>query len=131
MINFDRYPNFSEDEMRCRCGCGRADMSETFMARLQRVRDAWQRGPIIINSGFRCAAYNAQVSSTGNAGPHTTGHAVDISVAGEDAFLLLTVALDKGMLGIGLRQIGHWGDRFIHVDDLADSPKRPRVWTYR
>ncbi len=127
MINFDRYPNFSEDEMRCKCGCGRADMSDTFMARLQRVRDAWQRGPMVVNSAFRCPEYNMQIG--GAEGVHPSGHAVDIKVAGEDAFHLLTVALDKGMTGIGGRQRLAWSGRFLHIDDLG-GPTRPRFWTY-
>ena len=35
-------------------------------------------GPLQITSAYRCPSHNDSVSSTGMAGPHTTGLAVDI-----------------------------------------------------
>ena len=37
-------------------------------------------GPLSITSAYRCPSHNNSVSSTGEAGPHTTGKALDIAV---------------------------------------------------
>ncbi len=126
MTDWFDYANFSESEMRCKCGCGRADMDPDFMALLQGARDAYRR-PMVVNSGFRCPEYDKAV---GGAGAHPTGRAADISVTGEDTHSLLTVALVLGMRGIGLKQHGPHKWRFMHLDDL-DGPTRPWVWTYK
>ena len=34
MIDWNDYPNFTEKEFLCQCGCGRADMDQDFMDRL-------------------------------------------------------------------------------------------------
>ena len=130
MLDWSRYPNFSRAEFLCRCGCGRADMDPNFMTWLQGLRDVFKR-PMIVSSGFRCPEYNARVSSTGTDGPHTTGKAVDIAVAGAAAFYLLSLAIMRGVQGVGPKQHGPWGARFIHLDMLADGDHpRPRLWTY-
>lgn len=126
MIDWDAYPNFSEDEFRCKCGCGRADMDMEFMDTLQTLRSILGK-PLPITSGFRCGVYNAQVSSTGSQGPHTTGKAADISMRGKDAHRMLRVAV--GMFtGVGISQKG--GARFIHLDTLPEGLTRPWVWSY-
>jgi uncharacterized protein YcbK (DUF882 family) len=96
------YPNFSETEFRCPCGGGRAEMDGGLLARLQGLRHAYGR-PMRVTSGYRCAAYNCTVSTTGPHGPHTTGRAVDISVAGADAVCLIEFALRHGFTGFGLK----------------------------
>ena len=132
MIDWSHYPNFSEDEFRCKgvnCCGGRADMSPDFLRHLQRLRDSYGR-PMPVTSGYRCPSHNIRSSSTGSTGPHTTGRAVDIKIAGEDAFNLLRIYLLTGMRGIGLQQHGPGPGRFIHLDDL-DGSTRPRIWTYK
>lgn len=124
-------PNFSVDEMACRCGCGRADMDGAFMALLQKTRD--RIGPLHVASGFRCPAHNARVSSTGENGPHTTGLAADIRCSGRDAHRLVAEALALGATGLGVAQKGPHSSRFVHIDVLGpeeDSGLRPWVWTY-
>ena len=118
--------------MRCKCGCGRADMKPAFMMTLQQVRNAFGR-PMIVNSGFRCPDYNAKVSpKTGRNGPHTTGRAADIKVAGPNAFYLWNAAMAMDMRGFGPVQHGPWDERFLHLDDLGDTiaHPRPRIFTY-
>ena len=123
------YPNFSEAEFRCPCGCGRAEMEAGFLGRLQGLRRVYGR-PMRVASGFRCPPHNGAVSTTGPDGPHTTGCAVDISVAGPDALRLLDLALRHGFTGFGLMQRGM--GRFVHLDDLESAADRPRptIWTY-
>ncbi len=82
-----------------------------------------------VTSAYRCPAHNAAVSTTGANGPHTTGHAVDVAMAGEDTFLLMAMATALGFTGVGIKQHGPWCDRFIHIDLLPVN--RPRVWSYQ
>ncbi len=123
------FPNFSEAEFRCPCGCGRADMDGGFLARLQGLRRAYGR-PMRVASGYRCPTHNSAVSATGADGPHTTGRAVDITVGGSHALRLLDLALRHGFTGFGLNQKG--AGRFVHLDDLESAAGRPRptIWTY-
>lgn len=123
-----QWPHFSRDEMACR-GTGLCEMSSEFMDKLERLREAYGK-PMIVTSGYRAPEYNEKVSKTGRSGPHTTGHAVDIGVSGEDALRLLQVAFMFGFSGYGIKQIGN--ARFIHLDDLPNSPgcPRPHIWSY-
>ena len=80
------------------------------------------------------------MSSTGSSGPHTDhgdgGQAVDILISGADALRLVEVAKKYSMTGIGVKQNGPAGKRFIHLDNLgSDYTKltggpRPWVWSY-
>lgn len=122
---------FTRQEVQCKCGCACADMDPTFMARLDDLREALQR-PLVLSSGFRCPQHNVKVSTTGLAGPHTTGHAVDLAITGQTAFLVLRLAQHLGFTGLGVMQKGAVERRFLHLDDLSDVPGRPRpfVWSY-
>lgn len=122
---------FTRVEVQCRCGCACADMDSTFMARLDALRDALQQ-PLVVSSGYRCPAHNTRVSSTGQAGPHTTGHAVDLAVSGALAFAILALAFRLGFTGIGVQQKGAHAGRFLHLDDLPPGPgcPRPCPWSY-
>lgn len=123
--------DFSIPELRCRCGCGRADMDGDFMAQLQALRNAL--GPLPVSSGFRCPTYNNQVSTTGLAGPHTTGQAADIRISGQRAHRLIVGAAKAGFTGLGVKQNGPRGSRFVHLDTLdaeATGGLRPRLWSY-
>lgn len=122
-----RWPNFSEEELRCKCGCGRADMRPEFLDRLQDVRTAYGK-PLTISSGFRCPDHNSKASHTGFGGPHTTGRAVDIAIRGHDAHALLSLALSHGFTGIGVSQKD--ASRFLHLDDLEDAASCPRPWIW-
>ena len=122
-----RWPHFTEDEMRCKCGCGKADMNPDFMDKLEALRVRFRK-PLPVVSGYRCPTYNAKVSKTGADGPHTTGRAVDIRISGAHAAVLLTEAATN-FTGFGFNQKGPHEQRFIHLDDLVEGP-RPNVWSY-
>lgn len=131
MIDWSDYKNFSADEMRCHCGCGKADMKPHFMAALQWIRTIYGY-PMPIVSGFRCEIYDRRVRGVGI---HPQGIAVDVSVSGERTFHLLSAALVGAghktgqMRGIGLLQHGPHRSRYMHLD-LLFGPSRPRIWTY-
>ncbi|WKD48368.1 D-Ala-D-Ala carboxypeptidase family metallohydrolase [Microbulbifer spongiae] len=86
--------------------------------------------PVVTNSSYCCPAH---CTSIGSSMTHTTGQAVDVSVAGGRTYELLGIALEEGYTGIGVKQKGAHGGRFLHLDDLA--PKlgeytRLTVWSY-
>ena len=87
--------------------------------------------PFIVTSGFRCSTHPIEAAKV-SPGAHTTGQAMDIQVAGNNAHKLLAMALKGGMSGIGVAQKGPHGQRFIHLDNLDHSVERPRptVWSY-
>lgn len=118
---------FTDDELKCPC-CGEQKMDIDFMEMLDELR-IWYAKPMIVSSAYRCPKHNLAVSTTGEKGPHTTGRAIDIKVAGEDAYTLVKYAMRMGLTGIGIAQKGE--RRFIHLDDL-EMPwhPRPRVWSY-
>jgi len=121
--------HFTATELRCRCGCGMQPAAD-FMAKVERLREAWGK-PMVVTSGARCPKWNAVVSKTGEAGPHTTGRAIDFAVDRGEAYRLLALAFSLGLFtGIGVNQKG--GGRFLHFDDLPDAPGQPRptLWSY-
>lgn len=131
MLDWSKYANFTENEFRCKCGCGRADMEEHFMGFLQRIRDV-VGFPIRVNSGFRCPEYNAGLSSTGLNGPHTFGLAVDLGLYGPRVHAVTTEALKLNFTGVGLKQYGLIASRFVHLDLIKPGGVHPRpwIWTY-
>jgi len=116
---------FKLHEFACK-HCGEIHMDDRFLEILDNIRHDF-KAPIHITSGYRCPEYNAKISHTGTTGPHTTGKAVDIPCSGEDAFRLLSIALQHGITGVGVKQKG--SGRFLHFD-IIDHDLRPRIWSY-
>ena len=130
MSNPSPWDHFTLDELVCQCGCGRMEMVDSYMKKLVAVRKKLGFS-IPITSGFRCARHNNDVSSTGATGPHTTGHATDAQLVGEQALMFLAAAYSEGMTGIGVKQKGRHSSRFIHTDDLLNNQtKGPRPWIF-
>lgn len=88
--------------------------------------------PFPISSGYRCPAYNQQVSDSGLNGPHTTGLAADILVNMKQALEVVRLGLKHGMTGYGISQKGDLSKRFIHVDCLTKAMgfPRPAIFSY-
>ena len=120
-------PNFTRLELACRCGCGLLPPDD-FLDALQDLRDELG-APMHIASGARCPDHNCRVSSTGTNGPHTIG-AVDVRVSGGAALILVGVAMRNGWGGIGVKQHGPQGSRFIHLDRIPPGGKHPRPWIW-
>lgn len=116
-----RWPHFSVRELACRCGgrfCGGEYWhAPVFLDGLEAMR-AEIGAPLIINSGHRCAGWNAAVG-----GAPLSMHkqiAADIRLAGHDRFRVRDAALAAGFTGLGLAR------SFLHVDRRA----RPARWFY-
>jgi len=123
-------PYFTQDEMRCQCGCNEDGMDPDFMEKLTSLRADWGQ-PMVITSGYRCPHHPIEARKS-KPGAHTTGHAADVAIYGEDAYKLLCVALGHGFTGVGIAQKGSYGSRFLHLDDLEtdDGFPRPTIWSY-
>ena len=52
--------NFTENELKCRCGCGRLNYDNEFLIRVQAYRYMLKR-PMIVTSGGRCVKHNKAV----------------------------------------------------------------------
>ena len=116
--------NFTPDEFRCSC-CNRLEISSDIMDLLQTARN--ELGPLSITSAYRCPSHNASVSSTGEAGPHTTGHALDIGVKDSRHRKQLIDFFATKVTGLGVAKT------FIHIDNLTDEhgfEMRPNAWKY-
>jgi|TARA_Y100000033_G_scaffold43050_1_gene44499 uncharacterized protein YcbK (DUF882 family) len=132
--DFDQFPSFSQREMQCRCGCGKALMDEDTMFRLQTLRDKFAK-PMRITSAYRCAEHPIEAAKD-LPGSHNTGRAVDVAVTHGDAYALMRIAMQIGFTGVGVQQKG--GGRFVHLDDISPNEcfannktfVRPTVWSY-
>lgn len=117
---------FSDNELRCRCGCGELKFNPETRLRLNKLRHVLGF-PLAVTSGYRCPAYNNKIGATQT---HATGQAVDIAVSRKQAYDLISLAAEYGFTGIGINQKGQ--GRFVHLDDLPQTDERPRphVWSY-
>lgn len=120
---------FTLDELSCRgenCCEHQMLMDPGFMQKIVRIRRLLGF-PFAVTSAYRCPLHNSKVSHTGENGPHTTGHAIDIACWSDDAFLIVKAAMDAGVFtGIGVNQRGN--QRFVHLDDI--KRERRRMWSY-
>lgn len=126
MIDWSKYPNFSETELACQ-ETGECRMQPSFLAKLQKLRDAYG-SPITITSGYRSPKHSIEASKpAGKLSTHARGCAADIACNGQQAHELMKIAFSLGFTGIGVSQKG--SARFIHLDTFSGTP-RPNVWSY-
>lgn len=137
----NRYPYFSENELKCKCGCGQALIDDVFMWNLVDLRKAADF-KFILSSAYRCPEHDANIhrqthpgyKNKNRFGPHTSD-AVDILIFGSRAWEIVRLAPSFGMVGIGINQRGAFASRYIHLDGglIAKRDKttaRPWLWSY-
>lgn len=101
--------NFKSTEFDCKCGKCKDTLIDTKLVNLlQKVRDYYNK-PVIINSGFRCAAHNKAVGGA-TTSQHTLGRAADIRITGVTPSTIADYAEKIGFDGIGRYST------FTHVD---------------
>lgn len=91
----DLTDDFSRSEFRCKCGCGRDNISMELVNRLQRLRTNYGH-PIKVISGCRCIEHNRAVGGKPQSShicEGKEGEAADIEVSGSHAMyeLLKTI----------------------------------------
>ena len=120
----EEWKNFVLDEFKCSC-CGEVKINSDMLDLIQEARN--ELGPLSITSAYRCPSHNNSVSSTGEAGHHTTGKALDIAVKNSQHRKQLIDWFATKVTGLGIAK------SFIHIDNLtADDgfDMRPNAWKY-
>lgn len=111
--------NFKNEEFECKCGCGKNEVSQKLLEKLQLAREL-ANVPFKITSGYRCETHNKNVGGvTGST--HTLGLAADIEAVGKNRIRIL-VSLARFFDRIGI------ANNFIHVD--IDKSKPEAIWEY-
>jgi len=121
--------NFTDEELRCHCGCGSPEMPRRqSQERLQRVRDL-VGFPMPLTSAKRCRTHPIEAGKK-SPGTHFDGFAFDSGNRGAEALKLLEIAKAEGFHRIGVSQKGI--NRFIHMDDAPIKSGRPapHIWSY-
>jgi uncharacterized protein YcbK (DUF882 family) len=100
---------FSIAEVACKCGCGKANISRTLLAKLNELRRRLNR-PVILNSCVRCEKHNKAIGGKPNSA-HLHGWAADVRVdSALEKFEVLEALFDMGIKRIGVYK------NFIHFD---------------
>lgn len=107
--------HFSFYEVRCKCGCGYANVDERLLETAEDIRALWGR-PVIVHSLCRCPAWNYAIGGALNS-RHIHGQAIDFHVQGltpVETYASILAAWKRGYIGHlgGLFRYG-WG---VHVD---------------
>jgi uncharacterized protein YcbK (DUF882 family) len=101
--------NFTDAELRCRCGCGVNLCTDMLVNALETLR-ADLGLPVGITSGYRCAEHNRAVGGEPNS-YHLRGLAADVTVKGMAPVHVYEVARKiPAFGGFGL------ASTFLHVD---------------
>jgi len=119
------FKYFTEAELSC-SHCQINGIHISFMKKIEALRESLGF-PFIVTSGYRCPQHPIEAKKQ-SYGAHSTGHAMDLAVRGENAYRLLDGALRAGFTGIGVNQKGN--ARFIHLDNIKSSERRPRPWVW-
>ena len=111
--------NFTREELACKCGaCSQDTVDSELLKILEHVRSHFDQ-PVIINSGNRCPAYNAQIGGSPKS-QHQYSRAADIVVKGHSPAEVQEL-LESFMTGWG--GIGSY-ETFTHVDTRSNGPAR-------
>ena len=125
MVN---YKYFTEDELRCKCGCGQCLMDNDFMTRVEFARDNCDF-PWIPRSAYRCPAHDTEVKGDGN---HPTGKALDVEFhSSHELFVLVREVIQQGIRRIGIKfeQVKPTAKGFLHFDTVSFHPDEV-LWGY-
>lgn len=118
----DNPSYFTDNELKCKCGCGKCKMNEDFLSMLNKARHIAGKG-WKVNSAYRCPAHNKAVGGVAGSS-HTKGCAVDISApTSSKKFEIINAALAAGFTRIGV------GANFVHLD-TDDKKASNVVWVY-
>jgi len=117
---------FSDDELRCKCGCGQVRMNDVFLAKADQLRELLGM-PLPVTSGYRCENHPAEKGKS-TTGAHRQGKAIDIACHGADSMRIMSAAHALAFTGIGAKQHGPIEKRIVHIDTISGTPEQPRPW---
>ena len=107
--DFQIMPNFNLREFQCPC-CHCVLLNRRLAAALQRLRDQLS-APIMLTSGYRCAAHNKAVGGAEKS-LHRLGLAADVIVADERQAEFCALARKAGFL----RALAYPDRGFVHLE---------------
>ena len=118
--------HFDSNEFKCPC-CGKSDISENFVQRLEQLFAAIGADKIIISSGIRCSNYSVKVGGFAD-DMHVKGGAADLIVYKDgkpmSSFAVAAIAEDLGLFnGIGIID-----SSYLHLDIRGDIPYKNNHW---
>lgn len=124
----DISENFDRSEFKCKCGCGRDNISMDLVNKLQRLRNFYGSA-LVINSGCRCIKHNADEGGKPDSAhicEGKDGEAVDLAiVSGAQLFKLLDhIFFYKLFNRVGI------GDHLLHVD-ISKTLPQDVTWIYK
>lgn len=118
------YPYITPAEVRCKCGCGIANVSKRFADKLLRAR-LLSRVPYRFGSFCRCPVHNANEGGRPNSAHVTTEtencEGCDILYRNNsELFIIVKSLIFAGFVRIGINR----QEKFIHVDNDDNKPQR-------
>lgn len=124
MIDWKKYPNFTEKDFTCK-HTGLCDMQEACLTALQALRTEYGK-PMVITSGYRHPSHPIEAKKGHSDGEHTTGNCFDVACgSGSERYALVKLALKHGFHRIGIAKT------FIHLG-LGSLKLPPNViWEYQ
>lgn len=113
---------FTDNELKCKCGCGLENITPRHKSMLYTARE--NAGiPFIVNSGSRCEKHNKKVGGKPDS-DHLTGEGTDIEcTTSRHRFIILEAAIKAGFKRIGI------GKTFIHLGSRESNPSMV-AWLY-
>lgn len=127
LYNYDRWDNFTKEELICsHTGLENPNVGifVSLMDDVQEIR-SYVGVPFEVTSAYRHPTHPEE-ASRGKQGQHTKA-AIDIRVPIEYCHIVLEKAFELGFTGIGVNLTGDLNQRFIHLDKRSS---KPRVWSY-
>jgi len=97
----DISAHLSKSEIRCKCGCGYADLKKPAIELFEAVRHELGDKPLIVTSGCRCTKHSIAVGGYAN-DMHTRGLALDVRSDYYTPEQICAAAEKCGANGIGL-----------------------------
>ena len=125
--DYDRWPNFTEDDLVCSATGLENPNVEEFTELMDMVQDlrTWAGVPFVVTSGYRSPEHPIEARKK-KPGQHSKA-AIDFRVPTKDCYRIVGKAYEMGFTGIGINLTGDAGSRFIHLDIRTSAP---RLWSY-
>jgi uncharacterized protein YcbK (DUF882 family) len=113
-----KIANFSENELKCRCGCGLFNMSERHIINLQALRYRFG-SPLTVTSGCRCMKHNGAVGGVANSRHQASTKKADATDVTCDNVSELFHVAQK--IGLFKEVIYYKVSNFVHISSFPEK----------